>query len=86
MEICAIGHTTAQKGLFLQNPLLILELKRDFILGMQECRWKATVAHRFVELLHTKLGKLTKLYTQNVDGLELQCKGFPQEKVVNVHG
>ena len=86
MEICAIRHTTAQKGLFLQNPLPMLELKRDFILGTHESRWKATLAHRFVELLHTKLGKLTRLYTQNIDGLELQCKGLPQEKVVNVHG
>ena len=29
---------------------------------------------------------MTRLYTQNIDGLELQCKGLPQEKVVNVHG
>eukprot|EP00804_Cyclotella_cryptica_P010102 CCRYP_019281-RA/>CCRYP_019281-RA protein AED:0.04 eAED:0.04 QI:0/0/0/1/0/0/2/0/450 len=74
------------KGMFLRNPLPMLELKRDFILGTQESRWKATLAHRFVEMLHTKLGKLTRLYTQNIDGLELQCKGLPKEKVVNVHG
>lgn len=74
------------KGMFLRNPLPMLELKRGFILGTQESRWKATLAHRFVEMLHTKLGKLTRLYTQNIDGLELQCKGLPKEKVVNVHG
>ena len=74
------------KGMFLRNPLPMLELKRDFILGTHQSRWKATIAHRFVELLHTKLGKLTRLYTQNIDGLELQCKGLPKEKVVNVHG
>ena len=73
------------KGLFLQNPLPMLETKRSFILGTHEKRWKATLAHRFVELLHTKLGKLTRLYTQNIDGLELQT-ALPKEKVVNVHG
>ena len=74
------------KGMFLENPLPMLETKRSFILGTHGKRWKATLAHRFVELLHTKLGKLTRVYTQNIDGLELQCTGLPREKVVNVHG
>lgn len=74
------------KGMFLRNPLPMLELKRDFILGTHQSRWKATLAHRFVELLHSKLGKLTRLYTQNIDGLELQCRDLPREKIVNVHG
>ena len=52
------------KGMFLRNPLPMLETKRDFILGTYEKRWKATLAHRFVELLHSRLGKLTRLYTQ----------------------
>ncbi|KAL9183377.1 hypothetical protein ACHAXT_005164 [Thalassiosira profunda] len=73
------------KGLFLQNPLPMLETKRSFILGTQSKRWKATLAHRFVEMLHTKLGKLTRLYTQNIDGLEAQT-ALPAEKVVCVHG
>ena len=73
------------KGMFLENPLPCLELKRSFILGTQERRWRATLAHRFVELLHTKLGKLTRWYTQNIDGLELQTS-IPREKIVNVHG
>ena len=73
------------KGLFLQNPLPMLETKRSFILGTYEKKWKATLAHRFVELLHTKLGKLTRLYTQNIDGLEYQTS-IPKEKMVNVHG
>ena len=86
-ELIAEDPTLAlDKGMFLRNPLPMLELKRDFILGTHESRWKATIAHRFVELLHTKLGKLTRLYTQNIDGLELQCRGLPKEKVVNVHG
>ncbi|KAL7511265.1 hypothetical protein ACHAXN_008299 [Cyclotella atomus] len=86
-ELIAEDPTLAlDKGMFLRNPLPMLELKRDFILGTQEARWKSTIAHRFVEFLHTKLGKLTRIYTQNIDGLELQCKGLPREKVVNVHG
>jgi hypothetical protein len=34
----------------------------------REEKWKATLAHRFVQLLHTNTGKLTRLYTQNIDG------------------
>ena len=75
-----------EQGLFLQNPLPCLEVKRPFILGTHEKRWKATIAHRFVELLHQKTGKLTRLYTQNIDGLEGQCHNLPREKVVAVHG
>mmetsp|Transcript_8806 Transcript_8806/g.26384 ORF Transcript_8806/g.26384 Transcript_8806/m.26384 type:complete len:629 (-) Transcript_8806:91-1977(-) len=78
--------TVFEKGMFLQNPLPCLELKRSFILGTQANTWKATLAHRFVELLHKKTGKLTRLYTQNIDGLEGQCGNLPREKVVSVHG
>mmetsp|Transcript_61555 Transcript_61555/g.71931 ORF Transcript_61555/g.71931 Transcript_61555/m.71931 type:complete len:576 (-) Transcript_61555:87-1814(-) len=74
------------RHLFLKNPLPCLELERSFILGTREARWRATIAHRFVELLHQKTGKLTRLYTQNIDGLESQCTDLPREKVVCVHG
>ena len=73
------------KSMFLKNPLPMLETKRSFILGTFEKKWKATLTHRFVEMLHTKLGKLTRFYTQNIDGLELQTK-LPDEKVMAVHG
>jgi len=74
------------RPLFLQNPLPCLELKRQFILGTMENKWKATIAHRFIELLHKKTGKFSRLYTQNIDGLEGQCKDLPSVKVVPVHG
>jgi NAD-dependent SIR2 family protein deacetylase len=74
------------QNLFLENPLPCLELNREFILGTCEQRWKATLAHRFVELLHTKTNKLVRLYTQNIDGLEDQCTRLPRDKVINVHG
>ena len=36
--------------------------------------------------MHTnRAGKLTRVYTQNIDGLEFQTS-LPREKVVNVHG
>jgi hypothetical protein len=75
-----------EHDLFLQNPLPCLELKRKFLLGTKDQVWKTTLAHRFVELLHTKTNKLTRLYTQNIDGLEDQCELLPHDKVVNVHG
>jgi NAD-dependent deacetylase sirtuin 2 len=72
--------------LFMTNPLPLLELNREFILGTHEQRWKATLAHRFMELLHVKTGKLARVYTQNIDGLEDQCTRLPRDKVIAVHG
>jgi NAD+-dependent protein deacetylase sirtuin 2 len=74
------------QDMFLQNPLPCLELQREFILGTRARRWKATLAHRFIELLHTKTGKLVRHYTQNIDGLEDQCTQLPRDKVIAVHG
>jgi NAD-dependent SIR2 family protein deacetylase len=78
--------TALDQHLFLENPLPCLESQREFILGTRAQRWKATLAHRFVELLHSKTGKLARLYTQNIDGLEDQCTQLPQDKVIAVHG
>jgi NAD+-dependent protein deacetylase sirtuin 2 len=75
-----------QQDMFLQNPYPCLELQREFILGTREQRWKATLAHRFIELLHEKTGKLVRHYTQNIDGLEDQCTKLPREKMIAVHG
>jgi NAD-dependent SIR2 family protein deacetylase len=72
--------------LFKDNPLPLLEVNRPFILGVAQQQWKATLAHRFVELLHTKTDKLVRWYTQNIDGLEDQCTQLPRDKVVCVHG
>jgi NAD-dependent SIR2 family protein deacetylase len=78
--------TALDQHLFLENPLPCLESQREFILGTRAQRWKATLAHRFVELLYNKTGKLVRLYTQNIDGLEDQCMQLPQDKVIAVHG
>jgi NAD-dependent SIR2 family protein deacetylase len=76
--------------LFLENPLPCLEVNREFILGVQDRKWKATLAHRFIEFLQTKLnggkGKLVRLYTQNIDGLEDQCPGIGHQLRIAVHG
>jgi len=81
--------------LFMENPLPCLEVNRSFILGVRERNWKATLSHRFVELLRTKTrhnggggqeGKLVRLYTQNIDGLEDQCEGIGHQRRIAVHG
>jgi NAD+-dependent protein deacetylase sirtuin 2 len=72
--------------LFIENPLPMLELQREFILGTHRQQWKATLAHRFVELLQARTGKLVRLYTQNIDGLEDQCQKLPHDMVIPVHG
>ena len=71
--------------IFCQNAFPYLEVRRPFILGTAKHQWKATLAHRFLELLHTKTNKLTRLYTQNIDGLDFQLD-LPEGKIVSVHG
>eukprot|EP00934_Nitzschia_sp_Nitz4_P009380 Nitzschia sp. Nitz4//scaffold414_size9364//5848//6828//NITZ4_009100-RA/size9364-processed-gene-0.3-mRNA-1//1//CDS//3329551353//9370//frame0 len=71
--------------IFQHNAFPYLEVRRPFILGTQQHQWKATLAHRFAQLLHSKTNRLTRVYTQNIDGLDSQC-GLPDDKVVNVHG
>ena len=75
-----------EKTMFLQNSFPYLEVRRPFILGTRDKKWKATIAHRFSELLHTKTGKLQRVYSQNIDGLDRQCEGIPSDKIINVHG
>jgi NAD-dependent SIR2 family protein deacetylase len=71
---------------FQHNACPYLEVRRPFILGTRDQTWKATIAHRFAELLHTKTSKLTRIYTQNIDGLDRQCTKLPADKISNVHG
>jgi NAD-dependent SIR2 family protein deacetylase len=40
--------------IFQYNPFPYLEVRKPFILGTHQQIWKATLAHRFFELLHTK--------------------------------
>jgi len=72
--------------LFRENAFPYLEVRRPFILGTHQRKWKATLAHRFAELLHVKLHKLRRVYTQNIDGLDGQCERIPRDKLVCVHG
>jgi NAD-dependent SIR2 family protein deacetylase len=73
-----------EKGMFMRNPLPYLEVRRPFILGTSEAKWKMTAAHRLFEALDAR-GKLVRLYTQNIDGLDLQT-AIPPDKIIGVHG
>jgi NAD+-dependent protein deacetylase sirtuin 2 len=94
-----ITSTQAQRNLMRREPMTVvswemfqqtqfpyLEVRRPFILGTRHRQWKATIAHRFFELLHIKTNKLTRVYTQNIDGLDRQCAQIPSNKIVTVHG
>jgi len=72
------------KQLFMHNQLCYLELRRPFILGLAEGKWKATATHWFINLCHQK-GLLRRLYTQNIDGLDYQTD-IPHDKMTSVHG
>ena len=75
-----------QRDMFFSNAFPYLEVRRPFILGTRNAKWRATLAHRFAEQLHLRTGKLTRLYTQNIDGLDFQLTEIPSEKIVPVHG
>jgi NAD-dependent SIR2 family protein deacetylase len=74
-----------EKNMFLQNSFPYLEVRRPFILGVRDRIWKPTIAHHFASLLHSKTDKLTRVYTQNIDGLT-NAVGLPDGKIVSVHG
>jgi NAD+-dependent protein deacetylase sirtuin 2 len=91
--------TPAERRLFSQDPTYVvswqifqhnqfpyLEVRRPFILGTQRRTWKATIAHHFASLLNSKTNKLTRIYTQNIDGLDYQLDDIPRDKIVAVHG
>jgi len=72
------------KQLFRVNQFCYLELRRPFILGIAETKWKATITHWFIYTCHQK-GLLRRLYTQNIDGLDFQTP-LPEDKILGVHG
>uniref|UniRef100_A0A0G4HT79 Deacetylase sirtuin-type domain-containing protein n=1 Tax=Chromera velia CCMP2878 TaxID=1169474 RepID=A0A0G4HT79_9ALVE len=70
--------------LFRQNPLPLLEVKREFVLGSANGTFRPTATHMFARILHEK-GYLMRVLTQNIDGLHTAA-GVPSEKVLEVHG
>jgi NAD-dependent deacetylase sirtuin 2 len=74
-----------EKQMFLQNSFPYLEVRRPFILGVRDKKWKPTIAHHFASLLHRKTNKLTRVYSQNIDWLT-NAVNLPDEKIVSVHG
>ena len=75
-----------EKRMFMQNPFPYLEVRRPFILGVRDRKWKPTIAHHFASLLHNKTNKLTRVFTQNIDGLTDAVRSLPDDKIVDVHG
>ena len=65
---------------FRTNPRPFYALARE----LQPGRFRPTIAHSFIKLLHDK-GLLLLHFTQNIDCLERQA-GLPGEKIVEAHG
>ncbi|KAF7712644.1 NAD-dependent protein deacetylase class 1 [Penicillium ucsense] len=65
---------------FRENPKPFYALARELYPG----RYRPTIAHCFVKLLHNK-GLLLKHFTQNIDCLERQA-GVPGDKIIEAHG
>jgi NAD-dependent histone deacetylase SIR2 len=65
---------------FQKNPLPFYTVARELFPG----RFRPTITHSFLKLLYDK-GRLLKLFTQNIDGLERQA-GVPPELMVEAHG
>jgi NAD-dependent SIR2 family protein deacetylase len=65
-----------------KNPLAFITLAKDLWPTGQ--RYKPTISHSFMKLLDSK-GILLRVYTQNIDGLELLA-GVPPERLVKCHG
>lgn len=66
---------------FEQDPRPFLTLAKELYPGG---KYHPNLGHHFIHLLHKK-GKLLRMYTQNIDGLE-RLSGIPEEKLVEAHG
>ncbi len=66
---------------FRSNPAPFNAWSKQYFPGV---RYHPSIGHFFVRLLDGK-GRLLRLYTQNIDGLE-QLAGLPNEKIVAAHG
>ena len=73
-----------EKQAFFRNQFPYHEVRRPFILGTQEKKWKPTLFHHFMARLD-KENFLRKVVTQNIDGLEYQTSINPG-KVCPCHG
>lgn len=65
---------------FRNNPLPFYTLAQELFPG----KYRPTITHSFIKLLHDK-DLLLKLFTQNIDCLELEA-GLPEDMVVEAHG
>uniref|UniRef100_A0A7S0B694 Deacetylase sirtuin-type domain-containing protein n=1 Tax=Pyrodinium bahamense TaxID=73915 RepID=A0A7S0B694_9DINO len=72
------------KDMFLRNQFPYMEVRRPFILGTQQRKWKATISHWFFRFLEEEK-LLIRLFTQNIDGLDYHT-GLSRQSVCNVHG
>ena len=79
----AFGENLFTMSYFQSNPRPFYAFMRNFI-KQSFAKAHPTKTHYFLRLLNDK-GILTRIYTQNVDGLELEA-GLPSEKVINAHG
>ncbi|XP_071441352.1 NAD-dependent protein deacetylase sirtuin-3-like isoform X2 [Hetaerina americana] len=66
---------------FIDNPMPFITLAQELYPGE---KYRPNLGHYFVRLLHEK-GKLLRMYTQNIDGLE-RLSGIPGEKLIEAHG
>eukprot|EP00953_Heterococcus_sp_UTEX-ZZ885_P024808 13532-Heterococcus_DN1.PRE.1 len=65
---------------FKQNPTPFFQFAKQLLPG----NYTPSDTHRFVKLLESK-GKLLRMYTQNIDGLEIQA-GVTHDRVHQCHG
>ena len=72
------------RSMFEQNQFPYLEVRRPFIIGTAEGKWKPTIAQAFFAILFQK-NLLHRLYSQNIDGLDYQVE-IPRSKICSVHG
>lgn len=67
---------------FQHNPQPFLDLAKEIWPGVGV--YKPNIAHYFIRLLEDK-GKLLRMYTQNIDGLE-RLSGLNEDRLVEAHG
>eukprot|EP00672_Neobodo_designis_P019282 CAMPEP_0174833142 /NCGR_PEP_ID=MMETSP1114-20130205/4057_1 /TAXON_ID=312471 /ORGANISM="Neobodo designis, Strain CCAP 1951/1" /LENGTH=360 /DNA_ID=CAMNT_0016067013 /DNA_START=39 /DNA_END=1117 /DNA_ORIENTATION=- len=73
------------RDLFDRNQFPYFEVRRPFIVGTAERRWRPTAGHMLMRLCDER-SVLRRVFTQNIDGLDHAVGGIAEERIVNVHG
>jgi NAD-dependent SIR2 family protein deacetylase len=74
-------------GKYFAQPISVFRKYEDPLFWVRERKTEGKLhCPQICRTLHTRTKKPTRVYTQNTDGLDRQCKKIPPDRIASVHG